>query len=318
VNPYTGDGCGDVTFATPPWFPSFFPDIWIDYKFAHVPPSYLVPAAPRPSLQWDLGIRYYRGICTAGSAGIGAPCNDATDCGTSGACSVTAATTDDTTRFSVVTHAGGDLVDFYRGTVVTAKGTRNGQLWLLNHPGGPVLIQTLSFVQNVPFIGKQYARTLNQTADPNPPVGAAQYYLAVGHAAGGTSFNALGCANPDVCGNAGWCTGSGLPCNGPGECGAGTCILRPTYCSTDGGTADLGGCSRHQVCAGGTNVGGLCLAAADCPGSTCPAIPASQDGVCYGIPRTQKISDLPSPRGTFVQNPLAPFNQGSKRLLETP
>ncbi|HET8948532.1 MAG TPA: hypothetical protein VFQ07_16245, partial [Candidatus Polarisedimenticolia bacterium] len=65
--------------------------------------------------------------------------------------------------------------------------------------------------------------------------------------------------------------------------GGGTCNVRATYCTQDGGTADLGGCARHQVCAGGTNVGLLCIAAADCPGSTCPAIPASPAGLCYGV-----------------------------------
>ncbi|HYV18558.1 MAG TPA: hypothetical protein VFC25_05975, partial [Verrucomicrobiae bacterium] len=217
----------------------------------------------------------------------GASCNDATDCGTAGVCNVTAATTDDITRVSVVTNAGNDLLDLYRGTVNTAKGTRNGQIWLLNHPNGAAFVQHLSFVTNA-NPGKQYANFLDQTADPNPAVGAAQYYLAVGHAPGGNPVNALGCANPGVCGNAGWCTLgtlAGSPCNTTADCGGGTgvCTIRSTYCTQDGGSGDLGGCSRHQVCAGGTNVGLLCLATADCPGSTCPAIPASPAGTCFNV-----------------------------------
>jgi hypothetical protein len=253
VNPYTGDG-SDAIFANPP--------------------------------NQNLGVRYFRGVCTAGSAGVGAPCNDAADCGTSGVCSVTVATTDDITRYSVVTNAGNDLLDLYRGTVAAAKGTRNGQIWLLNHAGGAAFLQHLAFVTNA-NPGKQYANNLNQTTDPNPAVGGVQYYLAVGHAPGGNPVNALGCANPGVCGNAGWCTlgtGAGLPCNVNADCaGGGTCTLRTTYCTSDAGTGDLGGCSRHQVCAGGTNINLLCTANTDCPGSTCPAAGAAPAGTCYTV-----------------------------------
>jgi hypothetical protein len=67
--------------------------------------------------------------------------------------------------------------------------------------------------------------------------------------------------------------------------GGGTCnTTKPMACSNDAGTGELGGCSRHQVCAGGANVGKLCLVAADCPTSTCPAITAgSPAGLCYNI-----------------------------------
>ena len=251
VNPYTGDG-SDAIFANPP--------------------------------NQNLGVRYFRGTCTAGPNPFGG-CNEAADCGAGGACNVTVATADDTTRYSVVTNAGNDLTDLYRGTVATAKGTRNGQIWLLNHAGGAAYVQHLSFVANNPP-GKQYANTLSQGTDPNPAVGAVQYYLAVGHAPGGNAVNALGCANPGICGNAGWCSlgaNAGLPCNVAGDCPGGACTIRTTYCTTDGGSGDLGGCARHQVCVGGTNAGNLCLATADCPGGTCPAIPVTPAGICYGV-----------------------------------
>ncbi|HZN03238.1 MAG TPA: thrombospondin type 3 repeat-containing protein [Candidatus Polarisedimenticolia bacterium] len=254
VNPYTGDG-SDAIFANPP--------------------------------NQSLGVRYFRGTCTAGPNPLGG-CNEAADCGVGGACSVTAATGDDTTRYSVVTNAGGlpnGLVDLYRGTVATAKGSRNGQIWLLNHTDGAAFVQHLAFVANNPP-GKQFANTLNQATDVNPAVGAVQYYLAVGHAPGGNSVNALGCANPGICGNAGWCSlgaSAGAPCNVAGDCPGGACTIRTTFCTTDGGSGDVGGCARHQVCVGGTNAGNLCLAAGDCPGGTCPAIPASPAGTCFSV-----------------------------------
>ena len=252
VNPYTGDG-SDAIFANPP--------------------------------NQNLGVRYFRGACSAGT--VGAPCNDATDCGVGGACTVTAATTDDTTRYSVVTNAGNDLLDLYRGTVNTAKGTRSGQIWLLNHPNGAAFVQHLAFVTNV-TPGKQYANNLNQTSDPNPAVGAVQYYLAVGHAPGGNAVNALGCANPGVCGNEGWCelgTNAGAPCSTGADCPGGGCTLRTTFCTQDGGSGDLGGCSRHQVCSTGGNIGKLCLSTADCLNlvNSCPAIAPSPAGTCYKV-----------------------------------
>ena len=255
VNPYTGDG-SDAIFANPP--------------------------------NQNLGVRYFRGVCTAGPNPVGG-CNEAADCGAGGVCSITASTADDTTRYSVVTNAGGignGEVDLYRGTVAAAKGTRNGQIWLLNHAGGAAFVQHLAFVANaVP--GKQYANTLSQAQDANPAVGAVQYYLSVGHAPGGNPVNALGCANPGVCANAGWCslgTSAGAACNVNGDCPGGSCTIRTTYCTTDGGAGDLGGCARHQVCAGGANVGLLCIAAADCPGSSCAPLPANTPaGLCFGV-----------------------------------
>jgi hypothetical protein len=283
VNPYTGDG-SDAIFANP----------------------------PNP----NLGVQYYRGSCSAGP-NVGAPCNTGVctttgaictgdaqcanvagacsgvtsgvnSCGTGGVCTVTAATTDDFTRTSVVTNAGNNLTDLYKGSVSSNKGSRSGQFWVLGGTGGAAFLAHLPFVTNA-TPGKQFAANFNQTTDPNPAVGGASYYLGVGHTPGGNPVNALGCANPGVCQNAGWCEGgtnAGGPCNVSADCaGGGTCnTTHPNSCIADAGTSELGGCSRHQVCAGGTNVGKLCLAAADCPSSTCPAITAgSPAGVCLNV-----------------------------------
>jgi hypothetical protein len=209
-------------------------------------------------------------------------------CGTGGVCTVTATQTDDFTRTSVVSNAGNNLLDLYKGSVSSNKGTHSGQFWVLGGGGGAAFLAHLPFVTNA-APGKQYASNLNQTTDANPAAGGVTYYLGVGHAPGGNPVNALGCANPGVCNNAGWCEGgtnAGGPCNVAGDCaGGGTCNTTKTgACIADAGTAELGGCSRHQVCAGGANVGKLCLAAADCPTSTCPAITAgSAAGICLNI-----------------------------------
>jgi hypothetical protein len=107
----------------------------------------------------------------------------------------------------------------------------------------------------------------NQAADANPGIGTATYYLATANAPGGASTNALGCANPGQCNNKGWCikgTAAGVPCNNNTPCtGGGTCQLQTTFCATDVGVADFGGCGRHQVCGTG-KTGRLCNAATDC------------------------------------------------------
>jgi hypothetical protein len=125
--------------------------------------------------------------------------------------------------------------------------------------------------------GRGTTGALDQAADPDPATGTGVYYV-VAAAIGGGAPNALGCASPGICNEAGWCEGgtnAGAPCNVAGDCaGGGACTIRQTFCATDGGAGELGGCGRHQVCAGGTNVGRLCLLTADCPGSTCPIIAA--------------------------------------------
>jgi hypothetical protein len=97
-----------------------------------------------------------------------------------------------------------------------------------------------------------------------------------------------------VCNNIGWCNQStggtaGAPCNADASCPGGTCanmanVTKPA-CKTDTGSGDLGGCGRHQICAGGTSPGRLCLLNTDCSGGgTCPALVANistAGQVCY-------------------------------------
>jgi hypothetical protein len=247
------------------------------------------------------GLTYFRGVCTAGTAGIGAPCNQATDCGTGGACNVTAAVTDDVTvlRWWAPANYGTDVI---RGTVPPAapKGTLAAPFWNLGGLGASCI---LSNVAGTPTsLGSNHTSTLTNAADPNPAVGAVIYYDVTSNQAGGTNVNAFGCANPDICNNIGWCelgTNAGGPCNVGADCPGGSCTARTTFCNSDIGIGGAGGCGRFQVCAGGANVGRLCTsvtAATDCPGSTCPAISATvatAGQVCYNLNTTQ----LPPPSG---------------------
>ena len=245
------------------------------------------------------GVSYFRGVCTAGSAGIGAPCNAAADCGTGGACNVTASTADDVTRLRWWS-PGNFGTDVIRGTVPAAapKGTLAAPFWNLGGLGASCIASNVTGTPTTP--GSNYTTSLSQAADPNPALGAVTYYDVTSNQAGGTNVNAFGCANPNVCSNNGWCelgSNAGAPCNVNADCaGGGTCLLRSSVCNSDTGTGDAGGCGRHQVCAGGTNVGRLCLAATDCPGSTCPTLAAgiSTPGqVCYNLNTTP----LPPPAG---------------------
>jgi len=240
-------------------------------------------------------VTYFRGVCTAGSAGVGAPCNQATDCGVGGVCNVTAAVADDVTvlRWWAPGNFGTDVI---RGTVPPGapKGTLAAPFWNLGGLGASCILSNVAGAPAAP--GSNYTSTLTAIADPNPAIGGVTYYDVTSNQAGGTNVNAFGCANPAVCNNNGWCqlgSNAGAPCNVNADCaGGGTCLLRNTFCNSDAGVGDLGGCGRHQVCAGGANIGLLCTTAnqaADCPGSTCPALAAnvSTPGqVCYNLNTT--------------------------------
>jgi hypothetical protein len=207
-------------------------------------------------------------------------------------------------------------VDVYAGGIGPgySKGTwAGGGPWTLNVAG--------CFLPDV--LGNSV--TLNGAGDPNPPEGIAYYYVVAEDAgiAGLPNVNAFGCAMPGICNNKGWCelgATPGAPCNVPVNClGAGsicaigTCvdgapallntgcnvdadcgvagICQPravgTFCTTDTGPGDYGGCGLHAVCAGGVNLGRLCLSATDCPGGTCPVVPAgttTPGQLCYSTP----------------------------------
>jgi hypothetical protein len=228
-----------------------------------------------------ISVQYFRGICTMGT--IGASCNSAGDCGTGGACGVTASSVDDTT---VVSSLQGAVMDLYRGQTTTAGGV--GALTypesILSAPACWMADWTLADTG-----------ALDITADPNPPMDTFEYYDYTIDAGFGTSnnVNQMDCSNPGICENPGWCelgTTPGVRCTMPSDCNGGNCVIIPTGCTTDAGSAPLGkgslppiaGCSSHTVCDGGGNVGQLCISDANYPSAFCNAPPATA-GFCVNV-----------------------------------
>jgi hypothetical protein len=231
------------------------------------------------------GVIYYRGVCTAGTAGVGAPCNVAADCGTGGACNVTAATADDTTRLKwwAPGNFGADVI---RGTVPTAapKGTIAAPF--MNLPG----LAANCFLSNVGGTpssggGSNYSSAaLSQVADPNPAavnscntVGAG----ACGAGGAGKCFDSSTCANDAAC-QGHFCTAA-ANCGTGGTCGLSTATYYGVSSNAPGGqNVNAFGCANPAVCnnAGwcelGTNAGGPCNVDADCAGGgTCRILATS-------------------------------------------
>ena len=93
--------------------------------------------------------------------------------------------------------------DLYKGTLGT--GFSKGSLAL---PDFYLVDAANCFLSNVSGVeapgGQGFNYTsgaLDQTADPNPAIGFASFYLASRNAPGGGSVNALGCASPGLCSN---------------------------------------------------------------------------------------------------------------------
>src|SRR5207344_450075 len=63
---------------------------------------------------------------------------------------------------------------------------------------------------------------MDQTLDPDPPVGSISYYLAVENSPAGMSQNTLGCANPDYCSGGG---AQGSVCRTDTDCSGGHICL---------------------------------------------------------------------------------------------
>jgi hypothetical protein len=253
----SSDSSGDQTLA-------------VDFD---TPDPILLPACP-------LNVGYFRGSCTAGTAG--APCNSATDCGAGGACDVTATTTDDQTVLNWPVSTG--IADVTRGLIPSMGAV----IWTLG--AGTMTLNNASCLVADALGGTSGA--LPQSTDPNPAVDTAIYYQVANNNPSGASATTQGCSMPSLCNNAGWCQQGatpGMPCNGNVDCGGGTCVLRPTLCSVATGGADQGGCAQHSYCSGGSNDGGLCLSAAECPGGTCVAISSSAvtpGQICYSTAGT--------------------------------
>jgi hypothetical protein len=228
VQPVTGDG-SDAYFANPP--------------------------------NANLGLRYYRGACTAGTVGapcnpavctagtIGASCNSNAGCGAGGVCAgvnadcgaggtcggmlgpsnVPANAADDVTRVSIVGNAGQNLMDLYRGNAT-------GETFVVgphaNPPTGTtVALGSMAHRGHVPFFananpGKQFLSDYTNAAEGVPALGTAFVFASVGHTPGGAPVNGLSCPNLGVCNNTGWCnTGAnaGAPCTAGAQCPGGTC-----------------------------------------------------------------------------------------------
>ena len=225
------------------------------------------------------GIIYYRGVCTAGSAGVGAPCNVAADCGTGGACNVTAANTDDTTRLKwwAPGNFGSDVI---RGTVPSAapKGTLAAPF--MNLPG----LSASCFLSNVAGTpsaggGSNYSTTaLSQATDPNPAAVNSCNTVGVGACgAGGAGkcFDSSTCANDAAC-QGHFCSTS-ANCGTGGACGSSTATYYGVSSNAPGGqNVNAFGCANPAVCNNvgwcelGTNAGAPCNVDADCAGGgTC-------------------------------------------------
>jgi hypothetical protein len=291
VQPVTGDG-SDAYFANPP--------------------------------NANLGLRYYRGVCTAGT--VGAPCNSATctgmlgvscnsnancgagslcagvntDCGAGGTCggllgpsNIPANAADDVTRVSIVGNAGQNLMDLYRGTTPETYA-----IGLQPNPptGTTVTLGSMAHRGHVPFFananpGKQFLSDYTNAAEGVPALGTAFVFTSVGHTPGGAPVNGLSCPNLGVCNSAGWCnlgTNAGAPCTASAQCPGGTCANMPgvskPYCTSTTGMGDLGGCGGHSVCVAGPTPGKLCLNFVASPAAN--TVDCGTGGTCSGFSAT--------------------------------
>jgi hypothetical protein len=249
------------------------------------------------------GVIYYRGVCTAGSAGVGAPCNVAADCGTGGACNVTAVTTDDTTRLKWWS-PGNFKADVIRGTVPAAAPKGTLATPFMNLPGLSANCFR-SDISGTPSSGggSNYATLpLTQADDPNPAgdnicttvgAGACTRRCTAGNAPAGTActlntdcgtggvcsagtlcFDTGTCANDAAC-QSHFCTAA-ANCGTGGVCNLNTATYYGVSSNAPGGqNVNAFGCANPAVCnnAGwcelGSNAGGPCNVDADCSGGTC-------------------------------------------------
>jgi hypothetical protein len=256
------------------------------------------------------GVQYFRGVC----APVAGPCNFTSECAGGSTCTITLGTADDVTQLRWW-GPGNFGTDVIRGTVPAGpapRGTLAAPFWNLAGLPAACFLSNVAGTPTAP--GSNYSSgSLTLAMDPNPALGAVTYYDVTSNAPGGGNVNAFGCSNPAICNNPGWCelgSNAGAPCTTSVDCaGGGTCLLRTTFCSTDAGSGDQGGCGRHQACTGGTNAGRLCLAATDCPGGgSCPTVLATTTTagqVCYNL----NTVALPPPFGS------CPAAGNAKRLV---
>jgi hypothetical protein len=93
---------------------------------------------------------------------------------------------------------GNRAVDVYRGTIDNGtKGTLATPFYVLDNTAAGASCYLQDVAGAPTSTGSNYTSgPLNQAADPNPALGEAIYYIASGNQPGGTTVDALGCANP--------------------------------------------------------------------------------------------------------------------------
>ena len=99
-----------------------------------------------------------------------------------------------TTTLNFVSATAGP-VDVYKGGIAATTG---GNGFLSPGPGWQH-VATTCFRSNLPIVATNATTgPLDQTADPNPPIGSATFYAA-NAASAGTLNGSLGCVNPALC-----------------------------------------------------------------------------------------------------------------------
>jgi hypothetical protein len=117
---------------------------------------------------------------------------------------------------------GNDAVDLYRGSIASGsgRGTLVAPFYELDTTPDPAACLLTNVPGTPASIGSNgTSGSMDQTADPDPPVGEATYYLLSRNAPGGGSVNGLGCAAPGVCADA-----PATLCSADVDCGTGACL----------------------------------------------------------------------------------------------
>jgi hypothetical protein len=117
---------------------------------------------------------------------------------------------------------GNGAVDLYRGSIASGsgRGTLVAPFYELDTTPDPAACLLTNVPGTPASIGSNgTSGSMDQTADPDPPVGEAIYYLLSRNAPGGGSVNGLGCAAPGVCADA-----PATACATDADCGTGVCL----------------------------------------------------------------------------------------------
>jgi hypothetical protein len=227
-------------------------------------------AAARSGVFWDLNTR----VCTAGAVGL--PCNVASDCGAGGVCTTASCFQSNVAGSPVV---GGPGTNYFSNLLSQVSDPNPG----LNH-GIFYDIATNSSVGG----------NLNALGCAGPAICNNPGWCELGTSAGAPCSVDADCAGGGYCGTnrctagtSGGFSTAGKGCNTDAHCGLGGVCgptaaaadpVVPTFCKSDSGMGNLGGCGRIPVCSGGAHNLRICdptaAAATTCPGAgaSCPAV----------------------------------------------